>query len=77
MSGIDIKFEVNGREIPLDKIEDELTKQIFLKVRDGISDALRSVRCPVHNQAPSITIRGDSIDNLEFNINVNGGKYRS
>lgn len=68
MFGIDIKFKVDGREIPVENVQDELMKQVFLLVRKNICEALQSVRCPVHGQAPTVTVEGSSLDDLIFQI---------
>ena len=69
MNGIEVKYKINGREVPFNKIGDEMTKQFFLKVREIIYEALKSVQCPVHGQAPEVTVEGTSLDNLVFHIN--------
>ncbi len=65
---IDIRFEVNGREVSLDRFASEMEKAVYGQVRDNIRERLEGVRCPEHGERPTVIVMGSSLDNLEFDV---------
>ena len=65
---IEITFEINGRKVNPNKIGNEIEKSILQQVSNDIKKALSSVRCQEHGQAPSVTVKGKSLDNLSFEV---------
>lgn len=76
---IRIEFEVNGRKYSdvgqanaaFSKANDEFMAGIFEEIGESIADQLRSVRCSVHGEQP--TVRLKAVPGQDFpDIDVSG-----
>jgi hypothetical protein len=68
LSSVQIKFNVGGREVPLDRFTDAIMKSVPEQVKSNIQKRLENARCPDHGQHPRVTVTAHSVDHLEFQI---------
>ena len=59
---VDISFEINGKIVQPDDMTDALD------IREKTKNSLASVCCSAHGKKPSIIVRGQTIDNLNFEV---------
>lgn len=52
---IKLSFKLNGRNIPANRIADELTKQVKKSATDMTTRRITAIRCPVHHQSARIS----------------------
>ena len=65
---IDIKFEINGKRVKPDSIADAMEASILHDVAKDIQKQVGSLVCEEHGESPEITVMGDSIENLTFEV---------
>lgn len=65
---IDLSFEIGGQEVHLDQIENEEEKATLQQVADDLRKSLNYVRCPQHWELPQVTVKGETIDDLYFEV---------
>ncbi len=65
---IDITFEINGRKVPPSNMGNALDSAMLQSVKNSISKAVGSTRCPEHGQKPKIKAKGRSLDSLKFEV---------
>jgi NifU-like protein involved in Fe-S cluster formation len=65
---IDLSFEIGGQEVFLDQIENEDEKGALQQTADILRKSLNSVRCPQHRQLPEVTVKGETIGDLYFEV---------
>jgi hypothetical protein len=65
---IELSFEIGGQEVYLDQIENEDEKATLQQVADDLTKSLNYVRCPQHWQLPKVMVRGETIDDLYFEV---------
>ena len=65
---VELNFEIGGKEIHLYQIKNENEKATLQKIANELTESLNFVRCPEHNQLPKITIRGETTDDLYFEV---------
>ena len=53
-----VSFKINGRSVPLDRIGDELAKEMKKEASAEISRHVESIRCPVHGQSARVSVIG-------------------
>jgi hypothetical protein len=73
---VTLKWKVNGRTVPSNRVADELGKSIKQAAADKVRHAITGVRCPVHGGAAS-NIRVENMGsemNFTFNACCDGLK---
>ena len=65
---VDISFEINGKIVQPDDMTDALDILFLKHIREKTNDSLASTCCPAHGEKPSIIVRGQTIDNLNFEV---------
>lgn len=56
---MNVKFDFNAKEFE---------KQIVKATAEAVAKKLRSVRCPDHGQAPTVTFKAKSVKDLSWEI---------
>lgn len=63
---ITLQWKVNGRNVPANRIADELGKAVRAKAGDVACASIARIRCPVHGSSPhNIRVSGSG-DRLRF-----------
>jgi len=65
---IDIKFEINGRQVNPNNVGDALEAAVLGNVKESITKSVGSVRCKEHGESPKITVKGKDLDSLRFEV---------
>lgn len=65
---LDLSFEINGRKVNPNKIENALETAVLNKVTESIKKTVGSIRCSEHHQAPKIKVKGKNLNDLSFNV---------
>lgn len=65
---VDITYKIGGRKVTLDGFSEGIEKAALELVTDKITKALSSVRCKEHAQRPKVIVKGDTINNLSFEV---------
>jgi len=65
---VDISFEINGKTIQPDSMSDALDILFLKHVSEKIEDTCSSIRCPEHYGSPSILVKGENLDTLEYEV---------
>ncbi|MBW2466388.1 MAG: hypothetical protein JRF02_03730 [Deltaproteobacteria bacterium] len=65
---VDVSFEINGRTVQPDSMQDVLDILFLKHVREKINDSLSSVCCAIHGKKPSVIVRGSSLDSLNYEV---------
>lgn len=68
MFDVDISFKLNGRKVNPNNMKDELEKAIFKDITGQIKKKLQSVSCKEHRGKPKVTVKGQSMKNLTFEV---------
>ena len=63
-----ISFELNGKKINPNQIGDAIEKAFLTQIQDSIKKSVGSVRCKTHGNAAAITVRGRTVDKLNFKV---------
>lgn len=67
---VDVSFEIGGRTIRPNQIEDDFQRLILEDFANSICESLRGVKCAVHGEQPRIRCVGRRSD--ELNVEVSG-----
>lgn len=65
---IEVKFKLNGREVPPERLGDALTAALLQQLKSNVQTKLSSVHCPEHGQQPTVTAEGNSLDQLKWTV---------
>lgn len=63
---IDIKFEIDGKHVYADNIDDVLNLESINMIANGVRESLASVRDPDTSEFPTVVVRGNLMDALAF-----------
>lgn len=63
-----IRFEINGRRIDLDKIEDALMAAVLEGVRTQVREKIGAIRDPETGEFPTVVVRGKGLDDLKMHV---------
>ena len=63
-----IEFEINGEKFGIKEVKDPAQREILLSAYSHIVSRLAKVTCPVHGEAPKVTAKGDSAENLTLEV---------
>ena len=64
----DISFEINGRKVNPNDMEDALESLILSQVAESVKESVGNLLCAEHGQSPKIKVKGRNLDNLSFDI---------
>jgi len=66
---IRLTYEVDGRiyDDP-SKAMDALTASLFQEVGKEVAEHLRAVKCPEHDEHPTVTVVGTSADQIDLRV---------
>ncbi len=65
---IEISFEIAGEEVFIDQLENDVERETLRQMKEEVKTALLSVRCPKHWLLPKVAIKGETIDDLYFEV---------
>jgi hypothetical protein len=65
---VDVSFKINGKIVEPDSMKDVLDITFMKHIRESIENSIGSIRCPEHGGEPSIIVRGQNLDSLEYKI---------
>ena len=63
-----IRFEIGGRKVDPDKLEDALMAAVLEQVRAEIRDKVGAIRDPETGEFPTVVVRGRSLDDLRMSV---------
>jgi len=63
-----IHFEINGKRVEPDKMEDALMQAVLEKVSAQIRERIGSIRDPATGEFPTVVMRGNSLDDLHMHV---------
>lgn len=65
---LEIKYEVNGKPVSLENLQDALMAAVLVSVKNHVIETIGSATCPEHGGSPNITIVGNSLEDVSFNV---------
>ena len=65
---VDLSFEINGEIVQPDSMSDALDILFLKHVSEKIEDTCSSICCMRHGGKPSIIVKGENIDTLEYEV---------
>ena len=65
---VDVSFEINGETVQPDSMSDALDILFLKHIREKTKNSLGAINCTEHGEKPSIIVRGQTIDNLNFEV---------
>jgi hypothetical protein len=65
---VDITFEISGETVEPHEMNDALDVMFLEHLHDKISNGLESVQCKKHGCRPRITVKGQSLDSLTYEV---------
>jgi hypothetical protein len=65
---IDVSFEIDGRKVRPNQIQDALERAMFEDVRDQLVRKVGNIRDPKTGARPKLRVRGRSLDNLSVEV---------
>ena len=65
---VDVSFEIKGKRIEPDNMTDVLDILFLKHVSEKIKASVASIHCTKHDEQPSILVKGQSLDNLNYEI---------
>jgi len=65
---IDVSFEINGETVQPDSMTDALDILFLKHVTEKIEDTCSSISCIEHGGKPSIVVKGENLDTLEYEV---------
>ena len=65
-SMVEVTFEIGGRVLSPDRIEDELERAIVAHLADTIGRRLRDIRDPKTGARPSVRVTGPDLANIKY-----------
>ncbi|GAL30337.1 hypothetical protein JCM19239_2683 [Vibrio variabilis] len=64
-----ITFKIDGKPVKPNDIGDVIRATFFVAIENHVRETLGVLTCPIHHEAPQITIHGDDLDNMSFEFN--------
>ena len=65
---IDVSFEIDGRKVRPNQIQNALERAMFEDVRDQLVRKVGNIRDPKTGARPKLRVRGRSLDNLSVEV---------
>jgi hypothetical protein len=63
-----ISYEIGGRKVSPNHVTDAIMGAVLKGIEDIVKKKVGSVRCPKHGQAPTIAVKGATLNKLSFDI---------
>lgn len=63
---MNISFELDGKKVDPKNMRDALEASILSSVEESLKKDLAGVRCPEHDQLPTVKVKGRNLDNLSY-----------
>jgi hypothetical protein len=64
----DFSFEMGGKKVDPNDIDDELKRTMLLLIRQHIEEEVGTLCCPDHGSAPKIVCKGQDLDSFSFEV---------
>ena len=68
MRMVEVKFEIQGKEVEPEGMKDVLDVIFLEHLRGEVRDSLGSAQCKKHDCRPKVKIKGESLDNLTYEV---------
>ena len=68
MSGIAFAFEIGGKAVDPDKIENPDESKIIKSIMESVSDRVEDLHCQEHDEGPRFVCTGDSYEDLTLEV---------
>jgi hypothetical protein len=65
---IDVSFEIKGEKVQPDNMKDVLDILFLKHIRKKINNSIDSIRCNEHGKQASVLVKGQNIDNLNYEV---------
>ena len=65
---VEVTFEIKGKEVEPEGMKDVLDVIFLEHLRGEVRDCLASVQCKKHDGRPKVKIKGQSLDNLTYEV---------
>ena len=65
---VDVSFEIKGKKIEPDDMTDVLDILFLKHISEKIKASVASIHCTQHDKQPSILVKGQNLDNLNYEI---------
>lgn len=65
---LNVSFEINGRKVNPKDIANVLESAVLEQFAASIKKSVGSMRCPDHDQAPTVLVQGKSLKDLSIKI---------
>jgi len=65
---VEVLFEIKGKEVEPEGMKDVLDIIFLEYLRGEVRDCLGSVQCKKHDCKPKVKIKGQSLDNLTYEV---------
>ncbi len=68
MRGIAFAFEIGGKAVNPDKIENPDESKIIKAIMESVSERVGDLHCQEHDEAPRFVCTGDSYEDLSLEV---------
>lgn len=68
MSGIAFAFEIGGKPVDPDKIENPEEAKIIKSIMESVSDRVEDMHCEEHDAGPRFVCTGSSYEDLSLEV---------
>ena len=65
---VEVTFEIKGKEVEPEGMKDVLDVIFLEHLRGEVRDCIGSVQCKKHDRRPKVKIKGQSLDNLTYEV---------
>ncbi len=65
---LNVSFEINGRKVNPKNLSNVLEAAVLEELAVSIKKSVGAMRCPAHNQAPTVLIQGNSLKDLSIKV---------
>ena len=64
----EVSFEIKGERVQPDNMKDVLDILFLKHIREKINNSTASIRCNEHGRQASILVKGQNLDNLDYEV---------
>lgn len=65
---MNIKLKIDGRDASPDRLGSAVEDAVLAKIKEQLTQKLSGLRCPEHNQVPTLEFGGNSLSDLKLQI---------
>lgn len=65
-SGVQIILRIGDKQLPLESLENSLGASVWAETAEVIKESLEGVRCPIHDEAPTVFIKKSEDNEVTF-----------